>query len=389
MELLLKYHDVFALSDDELGETDVITHAIDTGDAVPIKSTPRRLPYSLHKELEKEMDSLVQTGCIELSVSPYSFPLVLVRKKTGGLRVCVDYRALNRDTVPDYYPIPWIDEFMDMVGKRRATIFSSLDLMKGYHQVRMEENSKLKIAFTCHLGLYQYRRMPFGLTNTPATFQRLMGRLFGGKDWDFVFVYLDDILITSQTLQEHLEHLQKVAQRLKDSGLRLRPCKCMFATEQIEYLGHTLTTEGVKPNQCNVQVITEFPRPKSVKEVRSFLGMANFYRKHIPKMAAISHPLTDLTKHEKGSGNPVPFVWSEECQQAFDEIKKCLVSAPVLHPPDWEKEFYFWTDASLAGFRAVLEQEVADSKRVPIAYASRATSAAERNMESLNWKLQH
>ena len=327
-ELLLKFQDVFALSDKELGETNVVSHSIDTGNAPPVKSTPRRLPYSLRKELEEEMDSLLKTGCIEPSVSPYSSPLVLVRKKTGGIRVCVDYRALNRDTVPDCYPIPRIDELVDIVGRRRATVFSALDLMKGYHQVQVEEDSKMKTAFTCHLGLYQYRRMPFGLTNAPATFQRLMGKLFGGKDWEFVFVYLDDILIASRDLQEHLEHLQKVAQRLRESGLRLKPAKCVFATEQVEYLGHTLTKEGVKPNKCNVQAVSEFPRPNSLKEVRSFLGMANFYRRHIPSMAAISRPLTDLTRY-KASGRPVPFVWSEECQQAFDEIKRRLVTAPV------------------------------------------------------------
>ena len=201
------YNDVFALSDDELGETNVVTHAIDTRNAPPVKSTARRLPYSLRKELEEEMDNLLQSGCIEPSISPYSSPLVLVRKKNGGLRVCVDYRALNKDTVPDRYPLPRIDELMDMVGRQHARVFSSLDLMKGYHQVTMEESSKLKTTFICHLGLYQYRRMPFGLTNAPATFQRLMDKVFCGRDWDFVFVYLDDILIASQTIEKHLDHL--------------------------------------------------------------------------------------------------------------------------------------------------------------------------------------
>ena len=277
-ELLLQYHDIFALCDKELGETDIVTHSIDTGTSPPVKSTPRRLPYALRKELEEEIETLLQTGCVEPSASPYSSPLVLVRKKTGGLRVCVDYRALNQNTVADRYPIPRIDELVDMVGKRHAKVFSSLDLMRGYHQVQMEEESKPKTAFTCHLGLYQYRRMPFGLTNAPATFQRLMGKLFGGRDWEFVYVYLDDILIASQSTQEHLEHLQKVAQRLRDAGLRLRPEKCVFATEQVEFLGYTLTTEGVRPNRKNVDAVEDFPRPTSAKDVRRFLGMANFYR---------------------------------------------------------------------------------------------------------------
>ena len=220
--------------------------------------------------------------------------------------------------------------------------------------------------------------MPFGLTNAPATFQRLMGKLFSGRDWNFVFVYLDDILIASQTVEEHLDHLQKVFQQLRESGLRLKLSKCMFATGEIEYLGHTLTPEGVKPNERNVRAITEFPIPKSTKEVRSFVGLANFYRRHIPNIAAISRPLTDLTRHDKSTGKPVAFVWSEQCQQAFKEVKRCLVSAPVLLPPDWEREFFLWTDASLVGFGAVLEQVASNGERAPVAYASHATTAAEQ-----------
>ena len=220
-ELLLQYHDIFALCDEELGETDIVTHSIDTGMSPPVKSTPRRLPYALRKELEEELETLLRTGCVEPSVSPYSSPLVLVHKKTGSLGVCVDYRALNQNTVADRYPIPRVDDLVDMVGKKHAKVFSCLDLMRGYHQVQMEENAMPKTAFTCHLGLYQYRRMPFGLTNAPATFQRLMGKLFGGREWEYVYVYLDDILIASQSVQEHLDHLQKVAQHLRDAGLRL------------------------------------------------------------------------------------------------------------------------------------------------------------------------
>lgn len=191
-ELLLEYHDVFALNDNELGETDVVTHSIDTGSAPPVKSTPRRLAYSLHKELEKEMDNLLQTCCIELSVSPYASPLVLVRKKTGRLRVCVDYRALNHDTVSDCYLIPWIDKLMDMVGRKHTTLFSSLELVKYYHQVwRKVPNQKLLslVIWVCiSIG---------GCLLALQMHQRLMGTLFGGKDWDFVFVYLNDTLIAS------------------------------------------------------------------------------------------------------------------------------------------------------------------------------------------------
>ena len=187
-KLLLAHTEVFALSDYELGETDLVTHSIDTGNSPPVKALPRRLPYVLRQELETEMQKLMDIGCIEPSSSPYASPLVLVRKKEGGLRVCVDYRNVNKNTIPDRFPMPRIDELVDMVGRTQPRVFTCLDLMRGYHQVKMSEDSKPKTAFTCHLGLYQYRRMPFGLTNAPATFQRLMSQLFSGPEWAFVFV---------------------------------------------------------------------------------------------------------------------------------------------------------------------------------------------------------
>ena len=193
METLLAQNETFALNDLELGENDAVQHSINTNGAPPVKTSPRRIPYTLRKELEKELDNLLEAGCIEPSKSPYSSALVLVRKKGGGLRVCVDYRALNKDTIPDRFPIPRVDELVDMVGRCEATVFSALDLMKGYHQVRMADSDKEKTAFICPNGLFQYRRMPFGLTNAPATFQRLMTSLFSGKEWPFVFIYLDDI----------------------------------------------------------------------------------------------------------------------------------------------------------------------------------------------------
>ena len=181
---------MFALCDEELEETGLDSHSIDTGNTKPIKTFPHRLPYVLRAELEEEMTKLMDMGCIKPSNSSYASPLVLVMKKNGGLRVCINYRDVNKDTEPDKYPMPRIDELVDMVGRKQPAIFSSLDLMWGYHQVKMSEDDKHKTAFTCHLGLYQYRRMPFGLTNVLATFQQLMAQLFSGQEWEFVFVYL-------------------------------------------------------------------------------------------------------------------------------------------------------------------------------------------------------
>ena len=214
-------HSVFALTEEELGQTDLIEHSITMKDPTPVRTTPRRLPYALRSELESELQKLLDIGCIEPSSSPFASGLVLVRKKDGGLRICVDYRGINKKMVPDCYPIPRIDDLIDTIGRCRGKFFTTLDLMKGYHQIKVAPESKEKTAFTCHLGLFQYRRMPFGLTNAPVTFQRLMNRLFCGPKWKFLFVYIDDLLIVSQSFEEHLTHIEQVLRQLEDAGLRL------------------------------------------------------------------------------------------------------------------------------------------------------------------------
>ena len=294
----------------------------------------------------------------------------MVRKKDGSLRV-------NKRTIPDCYPIPRIDDLIDTIGRCHGKIFTTLDLLKGYHQIKMAPDSKEKTAFTCHLGLFQYRRMPFGLTNAPGTFQRLMSKLFCGPKWNFLFVYLDDLLIVSQSFEEHLVHVEQVLKQLEDAGLRLRPEKCSFAQERVEYLGHTLPPDGVRPNDNKIKAVKEFPHPTSCKEVKSFLGLVNFYRRHLPNLAAKTRPLTALTRKDKDTGTTVAFIWNDQCESVFQEVKRMLIVAPLLHPPDLDKPFYLWTDASQRGFGALLEQEGSDGHRYPVAYASRQQ---KRNM---------
>ena len=320
LECLLGKSEVFALSDEELGETDVVEHSIDTSTAKPVKEPPRRLPYALRKQLEEELHKLLEINCIEPASSPYASPLVLVRKPDGNLRVCVDYRSVNKDTIPDRYPLPRVDELIDSIGSQKAVYFTKLDLMRGYYQVKMAEESKEKTAFICHRGLYQFRRMPFGLTNTPATFQRLMEGLFAG--WNFVFIYLDDILITSRSFSEHISHITQVLKRLQEAGLRVKPSKCTFAENQIDYLGFTISAKGVCPTNKNVLAVKEFPCPTSVKEVKRFLGLANFYRRHLQNMGVICRPLTALTKKDKQTGQPVTFEWSTQCEESFQKIRE-------------------------------------------------------------------
>ena len=378
VKLLLRQGEAFALTDEDLGETDIVEHSIDTKGAPPVSTCLRRIPYALREELEKELEDLRRSGCIEESNSPYTSALVLVRKKGGGLRICVDYTALNRDTVPDKYLIPRIDELVDRVGACKAKVFSVLDLMKGYHQVKVRDEDKQKTTFVCHQGLYQYRRMPFGLTNAPATFQRLIDKLFDKKNWPFVFTYLDDILIASKSIEEHFEHVTAVLTKLTEVGLRLRPRKCFFARTEIKYLGHTITPSGVKPNDAKVKAVQEYPQPKSAQDIKAFLGLVNFYRNHIRDMGILIRPLTELTRIDKSTGKTVAFRWSEECHKAFQEVKNRLSIAPVLHPPDLTKPFYLWVDASIAGFGAVLEQETDKGRTAPVAFASRPTSSAEQ-----------
>ena len=213
--------------------------------------------------------------------------------------------------------------------------------------------------------------------NAPATFQRLMNRLFTGEDWRFVNVYLDDILIVSPDMKEHLNHIGKVLKRLDEAGLRLRAGKCAFTQREIDYLGYTLSDLGVCPNNKKVQAIQEFPRPTSAKAVKSFLGIVNFYRRHVKNMAVIARPLIALTRKDKTTGTTVVFEWSTECEEGFLMLKSVLVTAPVLMPPDLSKEFFLWTDASARGFGAVLEQKDGNGQPHPVAYASRQTNTAE------------
>ena len=334
------------------------------------------MPYALRKQLEEELDKLLKINCIEPTNSPYASPIVLVRKPDKNLRLCVDYRNINKDTILDRYPLPRMDELLDAIGNQKAMYFTTLDLMRGYHQVKMAEESKEKTAFACHRGLYQYCRMPFGLTSAPATFQRLMDKLF--NDWNFVFIYLDDILIASRSFSEHITHIMQVATpKSARSWTKSKAIKCTLTEKQINYLGFSISAKGVCPTLKNVLAVKEFPCPTSVKEVKRFLGLANFYRRHLQNVGIICRSLIALTRKDKQTGQPVKFKWSTQCEKSFQKIKEMLISSPVLVPPDLDKEFFLWVDASEDGFGAIMEQNGEDGLRYPVAYASRATNETE------------
>ena len=315
---------------------------------------------------------------IQPSKSPWASPVVLVRKRDGTHRFCVDYRELNSVTKPDTYPLPRTEDLLDQLGKSRY--FSTLDLASGFWQTRIHPDSVEKTAFTTPHRLFEFQGMPFGLTNAPGVFQRLMQQVLMGlnpeNSPDFVSVYIDDILVFSKTLEEHLQHLEIVLKRVIEVGLKLKPVKCQFFRQEVEYLSHMITPLGLKTSNRHVAAVDQFPIPANLREVRRFLGMASYYRRFIPSFAKIAHPLHALTRKD------VQFLWTQECQEAFETLKKQLTSAPVLGYPIFDAPFVLETDASIDGLGAVMSQTQEDRKLHPIAYASRALTPSERTMES-------
>lgn len=374
-QFLGDHHQVFCLEEHERGETSMLAMNIDTGDARPKKLPMRRMPFAVRREVAKQLHSMQQAGVIQPSSSPWASPVVMVRKRDGTHRFCVDYRELNAVTKPDTFPLPRIDDLLDQLSASRY--FSTLDLASGYWQIRMDPGSVEKTAFVTPQGLYEFRVMPFGLTNAPGVFQRLMERVLARLNPvdgpDFVVVYIDDVLVFSRTLEEHLEHLRLVIQRIQEAGLKLKPTKCHFIRKEVEYLGHIITPEGLKTNPRLVAAVEEFPRPQSLPEVRRFLGLSSYYRRFIPHFSQMAQPLHALTR--KG----VEFRWTEACEEAMRTLKQRLVSAPVLAYPSFDKPFVLETDASIAGVGAVLSQPQEDGQLHPVAYASRSLSAPERN----------
>ena len=371
-QLIAEYSDVFALSDHELGCTDIVCHSIDTGNAPPIKQQPYRTPIVHRETISKMIDEMSKQGIVQPSISPWASPVVLVPKKDGSQRFCVDYRRLNAITKRDVYPLPRIDDILDMAGS--AHYLSTLDLASGYWQVELAPDAREKSAFSTHRGLFEFTRMPFGLCNAPATFQRLMQVILTGLEGKSCFVYLDDILVVSSTFEDHLHHLAELFERLRQAGLRLKPKKCLLLRKEVPYLGHILSASGVRPDPAKIETVKSFPTPTDITKIRQFLGLASYYRRFIPAFARIAHPLHHLTKKD------VPFHWDSDCEAAFQRLKECLVTAPILSYPHCGpgKQFILETDASGLGLGAILSQEQGGQVH-PIAYASRTLDPHECN----------
>jgi len=367
--LLTSYSHLFAFKPSDLGRTNVLSHRIETT-GKPIRQAVRRVPLPQREEVKRLLTEMQQKEVITPSKSPWASPIILVPKKDGSLRFCVDYRKVNEVTHKDAYPIPRIDDALDTLAGSKC--FSTLDLKSGYWQVEVDKEHREKTAFCTHEGLFEFNVMPFGLCNAPATFQRLMDMVLTGLQWNNCIVYIDDIIIAGKTFDEHLNNLQQVFERVDKAGLKLQPSKCHFLQPRVPFLGHIVSAEGISPDPDKTQRVREWPTPTTIKETQQFLGLASYYRRFIMDFATIASPLHKLT--EKRS----EFRWTSQCQEAFDCLKCRLVSAPILALPDWSQSFLLDTDASDTGIGAVLSQ-VQDGKEHVIAYASRSLTKAERN----------
>ena len=376
--LIKDYRHCFANSTAEMGRTELITHTINTGDSQPIRSNCYRYSFEERNELKSKINELMEEGILEPSSSPWASPAVFARKKDGTLRLCVDYRKLNAVTKKDVYPLPRIDDSLDRLANTK--FFTSLDLFSGYHQVAMNDEDKEKTAVITPDGLYQYNVLPFGLCNAPATFQRLVDRLFHRMKWTSILVYLDDLVVFGSSFEEHQSRLKDVFEALSRAKLTLKPSKCVFAHSELKYLGHVISTEGVSVDPEKISAVENFPVPISKTHVRSFLGLAGYYRRFIENFALIAEPLSRLTR------NNAAFLWTDEQQTAFEKLKRKLTSMPILAYYQQDAPTAIHSDASGHGMGAVLTQ-IQNKKEVVIAYASQKFSDTEKRYSTTEREL--
>lgn len=379
-KIVKKYREIFYKDGCDLTFTNTIKHEIKTTDTMPIYTKTYRYPQIHKEEVDRQIQDMLKQGIIRPSKSPYSSPLWVVSKKIDASgkqkwRLVIDYRKLNEVTINDKFPIPNIDDILDKLG--RSMYFTTIDLAKGFHQIEIFENDIPKTAFSTNQGHYEFLRMPFGLKNAPSTFQRMMNSILSELIGKICFVYLDDIIIFSTSIEEHLISIERVFRKLQEANLKVQLDKCEFMRKEIEYLGHVVTSEGVKPNPNKIKAIKQFPVPKTTKQIKQFLGLVGYYRKFIKDFAHIAKPMT--TQLKKGNRiNPS----DKDYLSAFNKLKSLIISESILSYPDYNKKFVLTTDASNYAIGAVLSQHCQ-----PISFASRTLNEHEVKYSTIEKEL--
>ncbi|KAL8595150.1 hypothetical protein ACOMHN_013823 [Nucella lapillus] len=356
---------------DKPGKTTLETYTVELTTKQPVHVKAYPIPYATRQVVEEEVEKMLELGVIEPSRSPYSAPVVIVRKKSGEHRFCVDYRRLNNVTKVDAEVIPNVEDLFAQISTPKSKYFTRIDLSKGYWQIALSEDSKEATAFSTPTGLFQWRVLPFGMVNAPAVFTRMMRKLLKGLKG--VENFMDDILIASETWEEHMSQLAEVLLRLRRANLTARPTKCQIGYPDLEFLGFVVGENTKQPEKSKIERMLSSARPKSKTEVRSLLGLIGFYREFVPNFAAITSPLSDLTK----KGQPPVVQWTEAAEKALKTVKERLGTYPILKLPDMSKQFTLRTDASGVGLGAVLLQEY-DGQKFPVKYASRKLSKCEQ-----------
>lgn len=370
-----KYADIFHMNGDKLSFTNICQQTIEVKPNVaPVYVKPYRLPYSQKEEIHRQVDAMLKDDIIEETVSEWSSPLLLVPKKSDAdgkklWRVVIDYRLLNKQINDDKFPLPSITEIHDSLSD--AIYFSHLDLSQGYYQVELKPESRACTSFSTDRGQYRMKRLPMGLKISPSAFSRVMTLAMTGLNYEKCLIYLDDLIVFGRNLENHNKNLIKVFERLRKVNLKLNPRKCEFLKKELLYLGHVISSEGIKPDPRKTEALRNYPVPTNKDETKRFVAFANYYRKYIKNFAQIAAPLNKLSRKH------VDFIWSEDCQNSFDTLRSALLSPPVLQYPNFAKDnvFSLRTDASGLAIGAVLSN--ADDR--PVAYASRTLNAAERN----------
>lgn len=370
--LLKEYGDCFYLPGENLKFTTSVKHTIPTTDNIPIHVKQYRYPPVHKEEIDRQVTKLLKDKIITPSASPFNAPLWIVPKKAAAdgqkkWRMVIDFRKLNEKTIGDAYPLPNIVEILDQLGS--AKYFSIFDLAQGFHQISMAPEDQEKTAFSTPRH-YEYQRMPFGLKNAPATFQRLMDNVLTGLQGNELFVYLDDIVVYARSLEEHDVKIKELMQRLKEANLQLQPDKCQFLRHEVVYLGHIIGNDGVKSDPNKIKAVEHFPIPRNYKNIKQFLGLVGYYRRFIKDFSKIAKPLTDLLKKDKS------FIWTSSQENAFNTLIHELLKEPVLQYPNFKEPFLLTTDASGYAIGGVPSQGQV-GKDLPIAYISRTLNEAE------------